>query len=454
MANQVEIIIKATDKYSSELNKTGSKLKGLNAGFKELTGISLGAAGGIALAGKAIQEVIRFTKQAVDETVAYATSIDSMSRLLGISTEETSRLVQASDDLFISQEKLQTALLAATRKGIDVSIDGLKELSKQYLALAPGVDRGKFLMDNFGRSGAEMGKLMEVGAEGIDAATAAIADNLIITGKSMQEIVRYKQSIDTLNDSWQGLKFTIGMEVIPAVDLLIRTFIRGKDPIEEFRQKGAALLALMGGLSIIAAIFGDSALGVDEKLKLLGTEFLRLKDAADKAGVAMDNTTSNQFPDFSSGAEKATIMVWHLTDGVWAYINALYAIPSDRFVTIHESRDLSEWGYSSGLKGPVGSSKKKGANDWVYKGTKGGEGTAEAWWSPSLGEWDYRPGKAGGGMVAGNTPYLIGEKGPELFVPHTAGRVVPNNQLQGGGESFDYYRFARIIAEELQKVSR
>ena len=48
---------------------------------------------------------MKFLQQVVDETVNYATEIDNMSRLLGISTEETSRLVQASDDLFISQAK-------------------------------------------------------------------------------------------------------------------------------------------------------------------------------------------------------------------------------------------------------------------------------------------------------------------------------------------------------------
>jgi hypothetical protein len=41
-------------------------------------------------------------------------------------------------------------------------------------------------------------------------------------------------------------------------------------------------------------------------------------------------------------------------------------------------------------------------------------------------------GRAGGGPVLANHPYLIGEKGPELFVPRTSGKVVPNNALGGG----------------------
>lgn len=39
------------------------------------------------------------------------------------------------------------------------------------------------------------------------------------------------------------------------------------------------------------------------------------------------------------------------------------------------------------------------------------------------------PGRALGGPVAANSPYMVGERGPELFIPATAGRIMPNNQL-------------------------
>jgi phage-related minor tail protein len=47
-------------------------------------------------------------------------------------------------------------------------------------------------------------------------------------------------------------------------------------------------------------------------------------------------------------------------------------------------------------------------------------------------------GKAAGGPVKGNTPYLVGENGPELFVPNSMGSVMPNHALNknaGTGES-------------------
>lgn len=41
-------------------------------------------------------------------------------------------------------------------------------------------------------------------------------------------------------------------------------------------------------------------------------------------------------------------------------------------------------------------------------------------------------GRAMGGPVAGNTPYIVGERGPELFMPSTSGSIVPNHKLGGG----------------------
>ncbi len=40
--------------------------------------------------------------------------------------------------------------------------------------------------------------------------------------------------------------------------------------------------------------------------------------------------------------------------------------------------------------------------------------------------------KAGGGMVSQNVPYMVGENGPELFVPQGGGSIVPTNRLESG----------------------
>ena len=44
-------------------------------------------------------------------------------------------------------------------------------------------------------------------------------------------------------------------------------------------------------------------------------------------------------------------------------------------------------------------------------------------------------GFAEGGDVQGGKPIIVGEKGPELYVPRSSGTIVPNNKLGGGGAS-------------------
>ncbi|MDG5748243.1 tail tape measure protein [Qipengyuania sp. XHP0207] len=54
--------------------------------------------------------------------------------------------------------------------------------------------------------------------------------------------------------------------------------------------------------------------------------------------------------------------------------------------------------------------------------------------SGALGALFGLPGRATGGLVGPDKPYLVGERGPELFVPTSAGRVEAN---AGGGSARD-----------------
>jgi len=69
------------------------------------------------------------------------------------------------------------------------------------------------------------------------------------------------------------------------------------------------------------------------------------------------------------------------------------------------------------------------------------------------------PKMANGGSVT-NTPYIVGEKGPELFIPHTSGTITPNDKLGSGitihisGDVYDGDNFANKIQEVLPQVLR
>jgi hypothetical protein len=53
--------------------------------------------------------------------------------------------------------------------------------------------------------------------------------------------------------------------------------------------------------------------------------------------------------------------------------------------------------------------------------------------------------EAVGGPVYPGNPYIVGEQGPELFMPSQAGQIIPNNQLQSTGSSARYGTGAVIV---------
>lgn len=73
---------------------------------------------------------------------------------------------------------------------------------------------------------------------------------------------------------------------------------------------------------------------------------------------------------------------------------------------------------------------------------------------------DSDPGfRAMGGPVTGGSPYVVGERGPELFVPNGSGTIVPNHQMGGGsvnitvqagafmGSQQDARKYAKMIMD-------
>ena len=56
-------------------------------------------------------------------------------------------------------------------------------------------------------------------------------------------------------------------------------------------------------------------------------------------------------------------------------------------------------------------------------------------------------GRAMGGPVSRGTSYVVGERGPELFVPNTSGKIIPNGGSSGGGSTINLTVNGAIDAE-------
>lgn len=160
--------------------------------------------------------------KALDATVGtfvnYAAQVREMNRLTGAGAEETSRLIQMADDLTISYESLQKSLWFASKNGVDVSVDSLASLADQYVALNSPMQQAQFLAEKFGKSGAEMAKMLEQGGDAVRDWANSIGGSLVLTDEAIQNAREYELALDELNDQWTAMKVGIGQAAVPALN--------------------------------------------------------------------------------------------------------------------------------------------------------------------------------------------------------------------------------------------
>jgi hypothetical protein len=168
----------------------------------------------------------------ITPAMEYAAQVRELSRLSGASAEDTSRLIQMADDMTISYDALKLASKGLAKDGISLTSESLAKLSDEYLALAPGAARADFLVKQFGRSGLEMGKLLDQGSTSIRGMSAAIDENMILTEEAVRQARAMEVATDDLDDAMFGMKLTLANEFIPTLALTVSSFteaLKGMD---------------------------------------------------------------------------------------------------------------------------------------------------------------------------------------------------------------------------------
>lgn len=231
--SSVEILIRAiVDKAIADLKKTSGAVDEVGDATQRSVSPTMNFAGamvalnqGIELVQKAVGALKAIHEATVGTFIEYADQVRNITRATGESAEEASRLIQAADDVGIAYDKLQMSLQMAARQGIDTSVESLKAMSEEYLTLAPGTERMQFVLENFGRAGADMGRLLEQGAEGIDKLTASIEGGLVLSDDVLKQARMHEILTDELNDQIEAQKVLAGITIggIQNSALLTRT---------------------------------------------------------------------------------------------------------------------------------------------------------------------------------------------------------------------------------------
>ena len=480
MANEVAIILKAVDKASGEINKVTTAGGKLSAGFKTLTGFSLGAAGGIAVAGTAIQATIDYMRKATDETVAYNASIIDMARFTGDEVDAMSRLVQVADDVFLSQEALNNAMSIGAKKGLDMSVAGILKLADTYNALGTVQEKNKLLNDNFGRSGLAVGKLLEIGSNGIRSNMAAINENMVVTQKSSAATIEYKQSLDRLQDSMAGIKYEVGNNLTPVMsdfNIVLAHFIEsittGREVTSGLSNSSQAVVDIFSNWADKIRAEVNPAIGEQIPLVKEDAESLVMLRNAQEDVNDVNKDATQYFKDLTAElifnklaagmdedaqmqlAMQMGLVNWetYATLGALDELTAKYDTNKDGVITLKEKTaeyniELSKiLGYQNALK-------DKTVTYTFAMIQKGSINNSDILPFP------IKPGTATGAISSGGwTP--VGERGPEVVDLPRGSRVYSNTeskQMGGGGMTQSDMSamaklFAVAVATEMQKAN-
>jgi len=200
-------------KAAGAVDNLGDSAKKSSQGAIDFSSAMIGLNQALEVANKVMQAVKMVHDETVGVFISYAAQVRDMSRATGESAEQSSRMIQIADDVGVSYDKLKVSLQMAARQGIDTSVESLKVLSDEYLTLAPGTERMQFLLEKFGRSGADMGKLMEMGARGIDKLNNSIESGLILTPEILKQAKTHEILVDVLEDEIAAQKVLAGITI-------------------------------------------------------------------------------------------------------------------------------------------------------------------------------------------------------------------------------------------------
>ena len=224
----VEAISKNFDKVSGDLGKVDKSAAGLNktitsgnATFgkfgQQLKSAIIPAIG----IGVAVGKLTQFIKGSIEKTEKYILDMRDLSKQWKISVEDTSRLVQVSQDLRISQEELTAAFRIMQQKGIQPTIENLAKLADEYLTYKDSTAAAQFMNDRLGRGWTKLLPLFSKGGQAIRDITAATLASLVVTEKAIKQAEDYHAAVDQMTDAWEAFSQVVGLKAMNAITRLL-----------------------------------------------------------------------------------------------------------------------------------------------------------------------------------------------------------------------------------------
>ena len=308
--------------------------------------------------------------------------------------------------------------------------------------------------------------------------------NLVIGSELADKSSEAKDNIDKLTGAWQGFATQIMGGVAPALTTVLTALTAlssfkglldifaaipsggatlgtriGQRMIDESVAIQAAGISSTSGENFRKSIIGVDAIKRDENaLKRFRKNFFEIMDELKKS-ADVDLVDAMGIKELNKEFEQVTFKALGITaENEFKILDELASAAAQNIQSSFANFLFDP--FSNGLKGML-----KGFIDTIRRMIA--EIAASMiltkffdWMSNLGGFWGKigsaavtsLTGKAMGGSVMGGTPYMVGERGPELFVPGSNGSIVPNDRMGGTTIAPVYNIDARGATADLQKA--
>ena len=368
-------------------------------------------------------------------------------------------------------------------------------LSDAFKTLPTDADKVRVAMKLFDSEGVALVGTLKAGAEGITAMfNEAEKLGIVMSGTAAAGVEKANDALNRLFSVFKGVKDQIVAALAPSIEALatllkdklitqiksvngdmqkfaelirdkllgfLQSFIYGlATTIQKFEEFGNKIITVLNNINsffggeenlfekftgdISKGLFnaGDAVGKFSEKLKLLPNTLTEIKDPLKDTRTLADDlkdafsTASDALPSLQEGLTSvANVFANQFTAGLTDAIDGTKKA-SDAFKGMARSvvRSLTQMLLQyyitkplfDLITGSIGGGGNSGGNTANLSSNVNSAVGRHSYLSPP-------PPRAIGGAVQSGKPYMVGERGRELFTPNQSGSIVPNDKLQTGG---------------------
>jgi len=301
MSGTARITLTASDQTRAAFDSAQRNMRSLGDQARSLAGAFVGLGAGLAAA---------FAVRSLGSVADYADEIGKMSQRVGVATQELSGLAYAAKLSDVSNEQLSGGLKrlsklmqeaaggAQEQKRVlqELGVSELQDVNKAFLQLATrfsemqeGAGKTAGATAAFGKAGADLLPLLNMGASGIAAATKeAQRFGIVVTQEAAAAAELYNDNLERLATLAQGAKIALLGDLVTGLGKATAAFL-------EASAKGTAFEAVLRGLQTL--LTGDDQAKNNVRLVELTDNKLRLEgeiQALRTSGSALDGALARK----------------------------------------------------------------------------------------------------------------------------------------------------------------